>query len=126
VEKQYCILVVEDDADINKLLCTILLKNGYEAVSAFSGSEGLMQINSRAIDLVLLDLMLPGLTGERLLEEIRKKCKIPVIIISAKGDSANKIELLRGGADDYIVKPFDIDEVVVRVEAQLRRCFRLC
>ena len=123
MNKQHAILVVEDDADINKLLCTILTKSGYETVAAFSGSEGLMQLNARGFDLVILDLMLPGITGEQLLQEIRKKSRMPVIVISAKSTTINKIELLRSGADDYIVKPFDTDEVIARVEAQLRRCF---
>ncbi len=115
------ILVVEDDADINQLLCTILTKQGYEAVAAFSGSEGLMLINTKNIDLVLLDLMLPGLNGQKLLNEIRKTNRIPVVIISARDGLTDKVELLKAGADDYITKPFDVEEIIARVEAQLRR-----
>ncbi len=115
------VLVVEDDPDINQLLCTILTKQDYEVVSAFSGSEGLMLINTKNIDLVLLDLMLPGLNGQKLLNEIRKTNRIPVVIISARDGLTDKIELLKAGADDYITKPFDVEEVIARVEAQLRR-----
>ncbi len=114
-------MVVEDDPDINQLLCTILTKQDYEVVSAFSGSEGLMLINTKNIDLVLLDLMLPGLNGQKLLNEIRKTNRIPVVIISARDGLTDKIELLKAGADDYITKPFDVEEVIARVEAQLRR-----
>ncbi len=121
MKNQPVILVVEDDQDINQLLCTILKKQGYEAVAAFSGSEGLLLINAKRLDLVLLDLMLPGLTGQKLLDEIRKTSRIPVIIISARDSQSDKIELLKAGADDYVTKPFDTEEVIARIEAQLRR-----
>jgi DNA-binding response OmpR family regulator len=121
MKNQPVVLVVEDDPDINQLLCTILTKQGYEAVAAFSGSEGLMLINSKRIDLVLLDLMLPGLIGQKFLNEIRKTSRIPVIIISARDSQSDKIELLKAGADDYVTKPFDAQEVIARIEAQLRR-----
>jgi len=115
------ILVVEDDADINKLLCTILNKNGYEASSAYSGSEANMCINMNEYDLIILDLMLPGMTGEELIKEIRKTSTMPAIILSAKTDLDDKINLLQLGADDYITKPFELGEVLARVEAQIRR-----
>lgn len=115
------ILVVEDDPDINDLLCTILRRQGYQVTGAFSGSEGRMCIAQYTYDLILLDLMLPGITGEGLIGEIRATKTMPVIVVSAKTAQADKISLLRLGADDFIVKPFDVDEVAARVEAQLRR-----
>ncbi|WP_346889537.1 response regulator transcription factor [Clostridium sp. UBA1056] len=115
------ILVVEDDVDINGLLCRILKKQNYEVSSAYSGSEAKMCINMYNYDLILLDLMLPGLSGEELIEEVRKTKTMPIIIISAKTELSDKVKLLKLGADDYITKPFEISEVTARVEAQLRR-----
>lgn len=115
------ILVVEDDADINKLLCHMLQNSGYNTVSAYSGTEALLNLKDENWDMVILDLMLPGLAGEKILEKIRTAREMPVIIISAKGDTETKIQALRTGADDYITKPFDIDEVSARIDANLRR-----
>ncbi|MCI9413675.1 MAG: response regulator transcription factor [Clostridiales bacterium] len=117
----YEILVVEDDPDINGLLCRLLKKQGYSLTAAYSGSEARLLLSSREFDLVLLDLMLPGVTGDELIAEIRAARVTPVIVISARTAQEDKVRLLRSGADDYIVKPFDVDEVVARVEAQLRR-----
>lgn len=115
------ILVVEDDADINNLLCKMLAKQGYKVRSAYSGSEAKMCLEYQDFQLVLLDLMLPGLTGEKLIYEIRKIKTMPIIVISAKPGQDIKIEVLKLGADDFISKPFDTHEVLARVEAQLRR-----
>ena len=115
------ILVVEDDWDINGLLCKILIQNGYEVRGAYSGSEAKMCIEQFEYDLIILDLMLPGVSGEDLLTEIRKKNVMPIIVISAKTSTEDKISVLRMGADDFISKPFYINEVLARVEAQLRR-----
>lgn len=115
------ILVVEDDADINGLLCNILSKKGYDVRGAFSGSEALMCIDQFEYDLVLLDLMLPGVSGEDIINKIRKDKIMPIIVISAKITQDDKINALKLGADDYITKPFDINEVLARVESQLRR-----
>ncbi|MGL5152469.1 MAG: response regulator transcription factor [Clostridium sp.] len=115
------VLVVEDDVDINGLLCKILSNNGYKVRGAYSGSEGLMCLEQFNYDIVLLDLMLPGVTGEGIISEIRKSKTMPVIVISARTTQEDKINLLGLGADDYITKPFDIQEVIARVEAQLRR-----
>ncbi|MDU2490317.1 MAG: response regulator transcription factor [Clostridium celatum] len=115
------ILVVEDDWDINGLLCKILIQNGYEVRGAYSGSEAKMCIEQFEYDLIILDLMLPGVSGEELLNEIRKKNVMPIIVASAKTSAEDKISVLRMGADDFISKPFDINEVLARVEAQLRR-----
>lgn len=115
------ILVVEDDADINRILCRYLEKERYEVVPAFSGSEALLQISRCNYDLFILDLMLPGFTGEYLITEIRKSTQTPIIIISAKSGLDSKVNALKSGADDYITKPFERDEVLARVEALLRR-----
>lgn len=115
------ILIVEDDGDINRLLCQIVEDAGYIPQPAFSGTEALMYMEKQTWDLVLLDLMLPGKSGDELLSIIREKSDVAIIIISAKGEQLTKIDMLRSGADDYITKPFDNEEVAARVEAQLRR-----
>ena len=115
------ILVVEDDPDINKLLCRILEGAGYACRPAFSGSEAALWAGQYEYDLVLLDLMLPGLTGEEFIAEMRQKKTMPIIVLSAKAGLEDKVNVLRLGADDFIPKPFDNLEVLARVEAQLRR-----
>lgn len=119
------ILVVEDDNDINQLLCKILKKSGYSPQPAYSGTEAMIYLERQEWDLVLLDLMLPGLTGEELLVKINEKSPTPVIVISAKGEQQTKVTALRIGADDYITKPFDIEEVSARIDSHLRRYSRL-
>lgn len=114
------ILVVEDDADINRLLATILVKNGYTVTQAFSGSEAQLRLEAEDYSLVLLDLMLPGMPGEALLAWLRERRTMPVLVISAKGRE-DKLQALRQGADDFLSKPFDVEEVLARVAAQLRR-----
>lgn len=115
------ILIVEDDVEINDLLCGIMQKKGYCTRAAFSGSEAKMYLDMYDYQLILLDLMLPAISGEKLIEIIRKTKVMPIIVISAKDSSETKIDVLRMGADDFICKPFDVDEVLARSEAQLRR-----
>ena len=115
------ILVVEDDPDINKLLCRILEGAGYACRPAFSGSEAALWAGQYEYDLVLLDLMLPGLTGEEFIAQMRKKKTMPIIVLSAKAGLEDRVNVLKLGADDFIPKPFDNAEVLARVEAQLRR-----
>ena len=115
------ILVVEDDQDINRLLCRILTDGGYDVRPAFSGSEAVLWAEQYDYDLVLLDLMLPGITGEEFIARMRKKRTMPIIVLSAKAGLEDRVNVLRLGADDFIPKPFDNDEVLARVEAQLRR-----
>lgn len=115
------ILVIEDDADINTLLKKILERAGYEAETAFSGTEGRLLLKLNSYDLVLLDLMLPGLSGEELLTEIRKTLRMPVIALTAKAGLSDKVNVLGSGADDYITKPFEKQELLARIQAQLRR-----
>ncbi|WP_251861469.1 response regulator transcription factor [Clostridium sp. Marseille-Q2269] len=121
MNKDIKILVVEDNDDINKLLRDMLTQNGYVTQSAYSGTEALIYVKQDNWDMVLLDLMLPGMDGKKLLSNIRKTSNMPVIIISAKEEKDIKIETLRMGADDYITKPFDIDEVSARIDSHLRR-----
>lgn len=116
------ILIVEDDNDINHMLCELLHNQGYETSSAFSGTEALLYIERETPAAVILDLMLPGMTGEELLARIKEIDEgISVIISSAKDDVHTRVELLRAGADDYVVKPFDTEELLARLEAVLRR-----
>lgn len=116
------ILIVEDDNDINHMLCELLSNQGYETSSAFSGTEALLYIERETPAAVILDLMLPGMTGEELLARIKEIDEgISVIISSAKDDVHTRVELLRAGADDYVVKPFDTEELLARLEAVLRR-----
>lgn len=115
------ILIVEDDNDINSLLYEMLTENGYCASSAYSGTEALIYIENNKYDLILLDLMLPGKSGDELIDIIREKEDMPLIIISAKEERGLKAKMLRAGADDFISKPFDIDEVLARIESNIRR-----
>ena len=115
------VMVIEDDKTINSLLCSIIAKSGYSADSAENGLDGLRKALSFDYNIILMDLMLPLKTGEEVLKELRKVKNTPVIIISAKSEVYNRIELFKIGADDYITKPFDIDEVMLRIQAVLRR-----
>jgi len=115
------ILIVEDDSDIGGMLRELLTHQRYKVDNAYSGTEALFWIEKEKYDLVLLDLMLPGLRGEEVLQEIRKKSDISVIAVSAKDDKDTRLSLLKAGADDYITKPFDTDELLVRIEVVLRR-----
>lgn len=115
------ILVVEDDKEINKLVSDFLVSNGYEVVSLFDGLKATDTVKNEGADLVILDLMLPYKNGDMVLADIRKISNIPVIIVSAKETTQNKIDLLRLGADDYMTKPFDLEEVLARIESNIRR-----
>ena len=117
------ILIVEDDTNINNLLREALSKEGYSCEQAFSGTEAklLLNMQKHGYALVLLDLMLPGISGEAVLEEIRKKGNLPVIVLTAKDSLDEKVEVLTSGADDYITKPFNTLELIARVKSQLRR-----
>lgn len=111
------ILIVEDDNDIHNLIKEILRKENYNIVDAYSGTEALMIIEKRNIDLILLDLMLPGLNGEEIIKQIKD---IPIIVISAKISSEDKVNTLLNGANDYITKPFNSEELLARIKVQLR------
>lgn len=115
------ILIIEDDTDINNLLYEALTKAGYVCTQAFSGTEGLLYIEQDTFALVLLDLMLPGKNGESLLPLIKQRQSVPVIVVSAKDSLDSKVALLTSGAEDYITKPFEIQELIARVGVQIRR-----
>ena len=115
------ILLVEDDNEIRELLCSFLADNGYETEAAVNGMEGLKKALNEEYDLILLDIMLPYKSGDQMLKELRERSDVPVIVLSAKDMVQTKIDVIRIGADDYITKPFDLGEVLVRIEAMLRR-----
>lgn len=117
-----CVLIVEDDGEINRMLTELLQGRGYMTESAYSGTEALLRLERDMPRAVILDLMLPGMPGEDLLEKIKTmEPELSVIVTSAKDDVHSRVELLRAGADDYIVKPFDTEELLARLEAVLRR-----
>lgn len=111
------ILIIDDDIQISDMLREVLGRAGYGVLRAFSGTEALMLLERERPDLILLDLMLPGLSGEEVLPRI---AGIPVIVVSAKVDVEDKVKLLLGGAADYLTKPFSIRELLARIEVQLR------
>ncbi|HEX3027431.1 MAG TPA: response regulator transcription factor [Clostridia bacterium] len=115
------ILVVDDDKNINELLRLYLEKEGYLVVQAFDGRGAIRKFEEQNPNLVLLDIMLPGMDGWQVCREIRKKSDKPIIMITAKGETFDKVLGLELGADDYVVKPFDTKEVVARIKAVLRR-----
>lgn len=115
------ILIIDDDIHINEMLEEVLIQEGYQVSHAYSGTEALLFLANEKPDLILLDLMLPGLTGEEVLPQIEK---IPVIVMSAKVEVKDKVALLLNGAEDYITKPFEIEELLARIVVQLRKSTR--
>ncbi|HZK71283.1 MAG TPA: response regulator transcription factor [Clostridia bacterium] len=115
------ILVIDDDVNICELIRLYIEKEGYSAIVAYDGVKGLDAFRKNAPSLVLLDLMLPGMDGLQVCREIRKLSNIPIIMLTAKGETFDKVLGLELGADDYIVKPFDTKELVARIKAVLRR-----
>ncbi len=112
------ILVIDDDIHIGNMTQEFLTSKGFTVSRAYSGTEALLVLNQAKPDLILLDLMLPGLTGEQLLPQIKD---IPVIVVSAKADVADKVSLLMNGACDYLTKPFDLNELLARITVALRK-----
>ncbi|WP_394023015.1 response regulator transcription factor [Anaerococcus martiniensis] len=115
------ILIIEDEEKISMIMKSYFEKEGYKVYQAYDGEEGLKIFNQESIDLVILDLMLPKLSGEEIIKEIRNQSQIPVIMVSAKVEEDNRVDGLRLGADDYVTKPFSPKELVERVKAVLRR-----
>lgn len=112
------IAIIDDDVYIGNMMEEVLRGEGYHTLRAYSGTEALMLLSNNRPDLVLLDLMLPGLSGEEVLPHIQN---VPVIVVSAKVDIDDKVELLLSGAADYITKPFDTKELLARITVQLRK-----
>lgn len=112
------ILIIDDDIHIGNMLEELLTKNDYRVLRAYSGTEALLLLSASRPDLILLDLMLPGLSGEEVLSHIDG---IPVIVLSAKTDVQDKVKLLISGAADYMTKPFDVSELLARITVQLRK-----
>ncbi|MCT4606146.1 MAG: response regulator transcription factor [Marinisporobacter sp.] len=117
------ILVVEDDKDINNLICNTLKKTGYKVDAAFDGEEALQKFKESNYHMVILDLMLPKIDGIEIMRRIRGESIVPIIILSAKDEEIDKILGLRMGADDYMTKPFSAAELLARVDSIIRRSF---
>lgn len=116
------ILIVEDDNDINNFVSDYFVIKGYSTIQAFSGTEGLLRLKSeKAIHCIILDLMLPGISGEEIIKEVRKVSDVPIITISAKSEEEAKIEVLRLGADDFLLKPFNLEELQLKVERNIQK-----
>ncbi len=116
------IMIIDDDACIGNMLEEVLTKEGYGVLRAYSGTEALLLLSNHRPELILLDLMLPGLSGEEILPKL---AGIPVIVVSAKAEISDKVGLLMGGAADYIAKPFDMKELLARISVQLRNVFAM-
>lgn len=116
------ILIVDDDVNIASLISLYLTKECYETKMVHDGESALKELTNFAPNLILLDLMLPGIDGYQVCREVRTKSQVPIIMLSAKGEVFDKVLGLELGADDFIVKPFDTKELVARVKANLRRC----
>lgn len=117
-----CVLIVEDDSDINNFINDYFVIKGYATIQAFSGTEGLLRLkNERDICCVILDLMLPGISGEEIIQEIRKVSDVPIITVSAKNEEEAKIEVLKLGADDFLLKPFNLEELQLKVERNIQK-----
>ena len=115
------VLIVEDDRNIAELLQLYLEKEGYAVTVAYDGGQGLSKFRAIQPDLVLLDVMMPVMDGWTVCRTIRSEAKTPVIMLTAKGETDDKVQGLKAGADDYITKPFEMKEVLARIEAVLRR-----
>lgn len=115
------VLIIDDDKNVCDLLKVYLEKEGCSIITAHDGEEAVVKFSALKPDIVLLDIMLPGRDGWQVCREIRKKSNIPVIMITAKGETFDKVLGLELGADDYIVKPFDVKEVIARIKAVCRR-----
>lgn len=115
------ILVVEDDAPVRNLITTTLKINGYQSITATNGNRAIMEAASHNPDIILLDLGLPDMDGVEVIKNIRTWSNMPIIVISARSDDRDKIEALDAGADDYLTKPFSVDELLARIRVMQRR-----
>ena len=115
------VLIIEDDKEICVMIKDHLEKYNYQVFFTLTGANAIERIKELSPDLIILDLMLPFISGDELIRNIRKFSDVPVIVVSAKSLTFNKVELLRLGADDYLTKPFDLDELLARIERNLLR-----
>ncbi|GAA6154052.1 response regulator transcription factor [Pseudoteredinibacter isoporae] len=115
------ILIIEDDLQVNQLLQDMLNQQQFQTQACFDGRQGLNTIRKQVFDLILLDVMLPNITGLEVLNQLRKLCETPVILLTALGAEQDRIEGFKSGADDYLTKPFSTAELLLRIEAILRR-----
>lgn len=114
------VLIIEDDNDINNIISEFLTKNDFSCKKVYSGTEALIYLNDN-FDLFILDLMLPGLAGEEVIGELRKVTSAPVLVLSSKDSMDSKLSLLKGGADDYMTKPFNLEELLARANILTKR-----
>jgi DNA-binding response OmpR family regulator len=119
--KQFRVLIVDDERRILDFLRVKLKNSGYEVLTAANGTEALEQVHAQEPDMVILDILMPGISGLDILKEIRAFSSIPVIMLSAKGENVDRVKGLHMGADDYLAKPFSPDELIARIEAIRRR-----
>lgn len=115
------ILLLDDDININNLIALYLQKEGYDVIQCFRGDEAIQEFESKSPDLLILDVMIPVMDGWQVLSAIRKSSRVPIIMLTAKDDTFDKVMGLELGADDYITKPFDAKELIARIKALLRR-----
>ena len=116
-----CILIVDDEPSLLVSLSYMLRRNGYDVLTACDGAIGLSLAEARKPDLIVLDVMLPGLDGFEVCRQLRKTCQVPILMLTARDDSVDRVVGLEVGADDYVTKPFSVREVVARIKAHLRR-----
>lgn len=115
------ILVVDNEAQIRRVLRTILSSHGYSVLEARGGEESIEKVREEKVDLILLDVNMPGMSGIEACAEIRRSCDAPIIMLTVRNSERDKVQALDSGADDYVVKPFGADELMARVRAALRR-----
>jgi DNA-binding response OmpR family regulator len=124
-QKQASLLLIDDDAELCSMMKEFFLQNGYQLDCAYNGRDGLARAVKNTYDLIVLDVMLPLLNGFTLLQQLRRRKQVPVIMLTARVHRQDRIEGLNAGADDYLPKPFDPDELLARIRAVLRRAGRL-
>ena len=118
------VLIIDDDRELCALIKQSILQECIEADCCYSGKSGLLQLKKKEYHLVILDVMMPGFDGFETLEQIRQESSLPILMFTSKNDSASKVRGLRTGADDYLTKPFDMDELVARIVSLIRRYTR--
>ena len=118
------ILIIDDDKELCALIKQSVLQERIEADCCYSGKSSLLQLKEKEYQLVILDVMMPGFDGFETLEQIRKESSLPILMFTSKNDSASKVRGLRAGADDYLTKPFDMDELIARILSLIRRYTR--